>query len=68
MSSPDYVPLSDDELDALEYFVDSALAKGVPSMVRRLVMEVRQRRAVEAQATTYDIELENPPEAPVTTG
>lgn len=45
MSTPDYRPLDDDELAALEFFVDSALPKGMPSMVRRLILEVRDKRA-----------------------
>lgn len=55
MSSPDdYTPLNDEELSALEYFVESSLPKGMPSMVRRLLREVRDRRAADSAGTESD--------------
>lgn len=63
MSSPDR-PLDDEELAALEYFVDSALSAGVPSMVRRLLREVRDRRAADAPVLRsedgWQLQLEDP--------
>jgi hypothetical protein len=64
VSTPDdNRPLEDDELAALEYFVDSALAKGVPSLVRRLIREIRARRAADAARAPFDgwlLNLEEP--------
>jgi hypothetical protein len=41
-------PLNDEEIAALEFFLDGAVPKGFPSMVRRLLVEVRERRAAES--------------------
>lgn len=45
MSNPDYRPLDEEELAALEFFVASTIPSGMPSMIRRLIAEVRERRA-----------------------
>jgi hypothetical protein len=66
VSTPDDRPLDDEELAALEYFVDAALPKGVPSMVRRLIKEVRRLRSSDHPGAD-GWQLEDPPDpcAPV---